>query len=161
MSDFEDLASNVVASLTQRGLTLALAESCTGGLIGSLLTDVPGSSASFLGAIVPYSNVSKEVLLGVPKDTMVRHGSVSAESALAMAHGVRERFGADIGVGVTGITGPGGGTAEKPVGLVHIAAVGPDATVMQKRFVWDGGRVENKRHSAKAALELVLELAQR
>lgn len=159
MSDIEDLAARVVAALTQRGLTLALAESCTGGLIGSLVTDAPGSSACFLGAIVPYSNASKEALLGVPKQTMVQHGSVSAETALAMALGVRERFGADIGVGVTGITGPGGGTAEKPVGLVHIAAVGPDGAVLQKRFVWDGGRIENKRHSAMAALELVLGIA--
>jgi nicotinamide-nucleotide amidase len=153
------LAAQVVAALTQRGLTLALAESCTGGLIGSLVTDAPGSSACFLGAIVPYSNASKEALLGVPKQTMVQHGSVSAETALAMALGVRERFGAEIGVGVTGITGPGGGTAQKPVGLVHIAAVGSDGAVLQKRFVWDGGRVENKRHSAMAALELVLGIA--
>jgi nicotinamide-nucleotide amidase len=155
----EDVASRVIAALTQRGLTLALAESCTGGLIASLITDVPGSSTCFLGAIVPYSNASKEALLGVPRQTMVQHGSVSAETALAMAFGARERFSADIGVGVTGITGPSGGTAEKPVGLVHIAGVGPDGAILQKRFVWDGGRAENKRHSALAALALLLELA--
>jgi PncC family amidohydrolase len=154
----DDLAARVVAALTERGLTLALAESCTGGLIGSLLTDVPGSSVCFLGAVVPYSNASKEALLGVPKQTMVQHGSVSAETALAMALGARERFGSDVGAGVTGITGPGGGSAEKPVGLVHIAGVGPGGIVVQKRIVWDGGRVENKRHSAAAALEVVLEL---
>jgi PncC family amidohydrolase len=159
LSEVEALAARVVAGLTERGLTLAVAESCTGGLIGSLLTDVPGSSACFLGAIVPYSNASKEALLGVPKTTMIQYGSVSAETALAMAIGVRERFEADIGVGLTGITGPGGGTAEKPVGLVHIAAAGPGGAVLQKRFVWDGGRVENKRHSAIAALELVREIS--
>jgi nicotinamide-nucleotide amidase len=158
LSDDADVASRVVIALAQRGRTLALAESCTGGLIGSIVTDVAGSSACFLGAVVPYSNASKEALLGVPKQTMVQHGSVSAETALAMAHGARERFGSDIGVGVTGITGPGGGTAEKPVGLVHIACVGPSGVVLQRRFVWGGGRVENKRRSALAALELVMEL---
>lgn len=158
MSDDNDVASRVVAALTQRVLTLAIAESCTGGLIGSLLTDVAGSSACFLGAIVPYSNASKEALLGLPKETMVQHGSVSAETALAMASGARERFRSDIGVGVTGITGPGGGSAEKPVGLVHIACVGPGGALLQRRFVWDVGRVENKRHSALAALALVEEL---
>ena len=158
MSDDNDVASRVVAALTQGGLTLAIAESCTGGLIGSLLTDVAGSSACFLGAIVPYSNASKEALLSVPKATMIEHGSVSAETALAMASGARQRFGSDIGVGVTGITGPGGGSAEKPVGLVHIAGIGPGDVVVQRRFVWDGGRLENKRHSALAALALVEEL---
>jgi len=158
LSDDNEVASRVVAALTERGLTVAIAESCTGGLIGSLVTDVPGSSACFLGAVVPYSNASKEALLGVPKQTMVQHGSVSAETAVAMAVGARERFGSDIGVGVTGITGPGGGSAEKPVGLVHIAGVGQGGVVVQKRFVWDGGRVENKRHSALAALEVVIEL---
>jgi PncC family amidohydrolase len=152
------LAERVVALLSERRLTLAIGESCTGGLIGSLITDVPGSSACFLGSIVPYGNDAKEALLGVPKQTMVQHGSVSAEVALAMARGAREPFGSDIGVGVTGITGPGGGTAAKPVGLVHIAVVGPGEAVRQDRHVWDGGRVDNKRHSADAALELLLDV---
>jgi PncC family amidohydrolase len=151
------LADGLVAALTAHDLTLALAESCTGGLIGSLITDVPGSSACFLGSIVPYSNDAKEALLGVPKQTMVEHGSVSAETALAMALGVRGRFGSDIGAGVTGITGPGGGTEEKPVGLVHIAVVGPGDVVRHGRHVWDGGRVENKRRSAEATLRLILD----
>ena len=154
----DNRATRLVEALTRRGLTLALAESCTGGLIGSLITDAPGSSACFLGAIVPYSNDAKEALLGVPKATMVEHGSVSAETALAMARGVRERFGADIGCGVTGITGPSGGTPEKPVGLVHIAAMGPGGAVLQYRFVWEGGRIENKRQSARAALDAVIEM---
>jgi nicotinamide-nucleotide amidase len=159
LSDTEDVASRLVAALTSQGLTLAVAESCTGGLIGNLVTDVRGSSACFLGAIVPYSNAAKEALLGVPKETMVQHGSVSAETALAMARGVRGRFGADVGVGVTGITGPGGGTAEKPVGLVHIAVVGPGDSVRQLREVWPGDRAENKRQSAQAALALALDAA--
>jgi PncC family amidohydrolase len=89
---------------------------------------------------------------------MVQHGSVSAETALAMARGARERFGADLAAGVTGVTGPGGGTPEKPVGLVHIAVVGPGDPVWQERHVWDGGRVENKRHSAEATLQLLFEV---
>jgi PncC family amidohydrolase len=158
MNADEDVAARLVAALTARRLTLAVAESCTGGLIGSLITDVPGSSACFLGAIVPYSNDPKERLLGVPRQTMIEHGSVSAETALAMALGVRERFGSDLAVAITGITGPSGGSAEKPVGLVHIAAVGADGRVVQQRFVWDASRVENKRRSALAALGVVLEL---
>lgn len=155
----DDLATRLVALLSDRGLTLAVAESCTGGLIGSLITDVPGSSACFLGGIVPYSNDAKEALLEVPKQTMVQYGSVSAETALAMARGARERFGSDIAVGVTGITGPGGGTAEKPVGLVHIAVLGPAAAFREERYVWNGDRVENKRQSAEGALRLLLEIS--
>ena len=161
MNDTEDLARRVVEALTQRGLTLALAESTTGGLIGSLITDVPGASKCFLGSVVPYSNDAKETLLGVPKQTMIDHGSVSAETALAMAHGVRQRFGSDIGVGVTGITGPDGGTATKPVGLVHIDVVGPGTTMSQEQWVWNGTRVENKQDSALAALTVILETAGR
>jgi nicotinamide-nucleotide amidase len=161
LSDIEDLAARLVEALTQRDLTLALAESTTGGLIGSLITDVPGSSKCFLGSVVPYSNDAKEALLGVPKQTMIDHGSVSAETALAMARGARERFGADIAAGITGISGPGGGTAEKPVGLVHIAAVGPGDAVVQKRFVWDGGRAENKRRSAIATLAAIVEIVEK
>lgn len=154
----DDLAARLVVALTERGLTLALAESCTGGLIGSLITDVPGSSACFLGCIVPYSNDAKEALLGVPKETMIAHGSVSAETAVAMARGARDRFGADIAAGVTGITGPGGGTPDKPVGLVHIAVAGPGDAVRRERHIWQAGRSDNKRHSAKAALQLLLDV---
>jgi nicotinamide-nucleotide amidase len=156
LSDIEDLAQRLVDALTRRGLTLALAESTTGGLISSLITDVPGSSRCFLGSVVPCSNDAKEALLGVPKQTMIDHGSVSAETALALARGARQRFGSDIALGISGISGPGGGSPEKPVGLVHIAVVGPDDTVIQRRFVWDGGRAENKHQSAVAALEAVL-----
>jgi PncC family amidohydrolase len=159
LSDLEELARRLVAALTQRELTLSLAEASTGGLIGSLITDVPGSSRCFLGGVVPYSNDAKEALLGVPKQTIIDHGSVSAETALAMARGVRERFGSDIGVGVTGINGPGGGTATKPVGLVHIAVAGPGDFVDQQRWVWKGSRGTNKTDSARAALTLTLEIA--
>jgi PncC family amidohydrolase len=161
LNDTGDVAARLVAALTDRGLTLALAESCTGGLVGSLLTDVPGSSSCFLGSVVPYSNAAKEALLGVSKETMVQHGSVSAETALAMARSARDLFGADIAVGVTGITGPTGGTSEKPVGLVHIAAVGPGGSVQQRRFVWQGTRKTNKQDSAHAALALILEIVEK
>jgi nicotinamide-nucleotide amidase len=110
----------------ERGLTLATAESCTGGLVAARLTSVAGSSDVVRGGIVAYANDVKEEQLGVPAATLAQHGAVSAETAAAMANGVRRRLGADIGVSVTGVAGPGGGTAEKPVGLVYMYAEGPD-----------------------------------
>jgi nicotinamide-nucleotide amidase len=109
-----------------RGLTLATAESCTGGLVGARLTSVPGSSDVFVGGVVAYANRVKEAELGVGAGTLAEHGSVSAETAAEMASGVRARLGADVGIAVTGIAGPGGGTAEKPVGLVYLHAETPD-----------------------------------
>ena len=161
MSDAAILASRLVEALTERGLTLSLAESSTGGLIGSLITDVPGSSRCFLGSVVPYSNDAKESLLDVPKQTMIDHGSVSAETALAMAQGARRRFGSDIAIGVTGITGPGGGTPTKPVGLVHVAVVGPGTAIGQEQWAWNGTRVKNKQDSALAALTVTLKIVTR
>ena len=109
------------------GLKLAVAESCTGGLVGERLTNIPGSSDVFLGGVIAYHNDVKRKLLGVRAEDMERFGAVSEEVALQMAAGVRERLGADVGVSVTGIAGPGGGTPEKPVGLVWIAIHGSDA----------------------------------
>ena len=110
----------------ERGLTLATAESCTGGLVAARLTSVPGSSDVFLGGVVSYANEVKARALGVPEEVLREHGAVSAETAAAMAAGARARLGADVAVAVTGIAGPGGGTAEKPVGLVYLHASGPD-----------------------------------
>jgi PncC family amidohydrolase len=138
------------------GLTLVTAESCTGGLIGHLLTSVSGSSDYYLGGAVTYSNEMKEGLLGVRKTTMIEHGAVSEQTALEMAAGARARFGGDIGVSVTGIAGPGGGSEEKPVGLTYIGLSAPWGDSV-RRFVWDSDREGNKRLSAEAALEWIIE----
>ncbi|MCZ7570116.1 MAG: nicotinamide-nucleotide amidohydrolase family protein [Ardenticatenaceae bacterium] len=142
--------------LSERGLTLAVAESCTGGLLGDLITDVAGSSGYFLGGIISYSNEAKEQFLGVGHETLVANGAVSPETAAEMAQGVRRAFDADIGVSITGIAGPGGGTAEKPVGLVYIGLADHD-DVLVRRFDWNGTRAENKQQSAEAALALLRE----
>ncbi|HEY2207878.1 MAG TPA: nicotinamide-nucleotide amidohydrolase family protein [Gaiellaceae bacterium] len=112
-----------------RGLRLATAESCTGGMVAARLTDVPGSSESFVGGVVAYSDDVKRAELGVPEKLLVKHGAVSAEVAAAMAEGARERLRADVAVSVTGVAGPGGGTPEKPVGLVYVHAGGPDGSL--------------------------------
>ena len=140
--------------LRQRGLTLAVAESCTGGLIGHRLTDVPGSSAYYLGSVTAYAYEAKEALLGVRHNTLYTHGAVSAETVLEMARGIRRVLQADLGLAVTGIAGPDGGTAEKPVGLVYIGLAAPDGEWVE-RHVWAGERRENKAASAEAALALV------
>ena len=119
----DDLVADAFAS---RGLTVATAESCTGGLLAARLTERPGSSAWVLGGITAYANSAKEQLLDVPAELLAAHGAVSPEVAAALAEGVRARLGADVGVGITGIAGPGGGTADKPVGTVHLSVVGPD-----------------------------------
>jgi len=124
-SDADSLASVVLALLRQRGQTLAVAESCTGGGIGAALAAVPGASDGFLGGVIAYANAVKQAVLGVPLELLERHGAVSDAVALAMAQGVRQLTGATWAIAVTGIAGPGGGTAEKPVGLVHIAIAGP------------------------------------
>ena len=138
----------------ERGLTLATAESCTGGLIVARLTAVPGFSATTLGGIVAYSNELKERELGVPAELIAEHGAVSAEVAEAMARGARERLGVDVAVSVTGVAGPGGGTEEKPVGLVYFHAVSPEGS-KGSSFSFPGDRDSIRRRSAVAALHLV------
>jgi nicotinamide-nucleotide amidase len=151
---FGSLPESLGALLVERGLTLAVAESCTGGLAAELLTRMPGSSRYFLGAAVVYANQAKTELLGVPAELIARHGAVSAEVARAMAEGVRARLGADIGLAFTGIAGPDGGTAEKPVGLVHWAAAGPTGTEARDR-VFIGDRQAIRRRAVFAGLDLV------
>ena len=148
------LARSVQAACLARGLTLATAESCTGGLVSHILTEVPGSSAYFLGGIVSYSDRVKAALLGVPDATIARYGAVSAQVARAMAVGARTRLGADLAVAVTGIAGPAGGSADKPVGLTFIALAAPRGGRLE-RVAWSGTRSANKRSSAEAALRLV------
>lgn len=150
------LSRQVGAVLLRRKWALAVAESCTGGLLGHLITRVPGSSAYFLGGVIAYANAVKEAQLGVPAELLARYGAVSAPCAEAMARGVRERFGADVALSITGIAGPGGGTPEKPVGLVYIGlATAEEVLVREHR--WTGTRYANQRASALAALEHLLE----
>lgn len=138
------------------GLTLAVAESCTGGGLADAITDVAGSSDYFLGGIVSYSNHAKVQLLGVDPNQLAAHGAVSEPVARAMAEGVRRTLPADLGAGITGIAGPAGGTPEKPVGLVYIA-VATERGSQVRRFLWSGSRIENKRSSVEAALDMLLE----
>jgi PncC family amidohydrolase len=145
--------------LTRKSLTLALAESCTGGLIANRVTDVAGSSAYFIGGVVSYANEAKEILLGVRHETLITHGAVSAETALEMARGVRERLGTDLAASVTGIAGPSGGTPGKPVGLTYVGLSAPGIE-RAERFVWDRDRAGNKALSADAVLRLLIEVAE-
>ena len=156
----DSLEMRVGVLLRRRGLTLATAESCTGGLVGHRLTNVPGSSDYYLGGVVAYANAAKVALLGVDAALLVREGAVSAAVALQMAAGARERFGADIGLSTTGIAGPAGGTADKPIGLVFIALAAEGDTCCE-RHVWPHDREGNKAASAQRALEMVLEHLER
>lgn len=156
LAPLADLAARLGARCAALDVHIATVESCTGGLVGHLITEVPGSSAWFVGGFVTYSDALKCELVGVPPAVLAAHGAVSAQVAMAMATGGRERTGADLAVSVTGIAGPDGGSLSKPVGLTYLAvADGVDVAV--RRYVWNGDRSENKRQSAAAALELLLE----
>lgn len=148
------IEAEVGALLTDQGLTLATAESCTGGLLGYRITSVSGSSVYYLGGFVVYADDAKESLLGVQHETLLAHGTVSEETALEMARGACQRLGADLGISITGIAGPTGGTPEKPVGLVYIALSAPDTELCQ-RHVWQGDREANREQSAEVALRLI------
>jgi PncC family amidohydrolase len=142
--------------LRARNLKLATAESCTGGLLADHITDIPGSSDYFVGGVVPYSNEAKVALLNVSWDTLRLSGAVSREIVIEMARGVRKVLGADIGVSLSGIAGPGGGMPEKPVGTTWIGLSASDGD-WSRTFVWDGDRRSNKASSAQAALQFVLD----
>jgi nicotinamide-nucleotide amidase len=141
----------------EQGLTLGLAESCTGGLVAARLTSVPGASDVLRGGIVAYENEVKLAQLGVPEETLVAHGAVSAETATAMAEGARTSLDADVAVAVTGIAGPGGGTPDKPVGLVHIHAAGPGRAFARELHL-PGDREAIRRRATAAALHLLRKL---
>ena len=150
------LSQQVGDILAQHGLTICTAESCTGGLILSTLTDIAGSSAYVLGGIVTYSNQAKMRQVKVQEQTLMRFGAVSEATAREMAVGVRQVFDADYALSVTGIAGPGGGTDDKPVGLTFIGLARRDGLVAVQRHVWSGNRIENKLSSVHAALTLLL-----
>lgn len=150
------LAERLQGVCLGRGLTIAVAESCTGGLVADAITDIAGSSGYFAGGVVSYSNEAKLRLLGVPGAVLAAHGAVSAQVARAMAEGVRDRFGTSVAASVTGIAGPDGGTDAKPVGLTYVAVADADG-VDVRRHLWSGNRAANKVSSAAAVLELLLE----
>ena len=154
--DLLALARRVADSCRAEGVRVGTAESCTGGLIAHVITEIPGSSDYFAGALVTYGNEVKTGLADVPVEVLAAHGAVSAQVAKAMAEGARARLGVDVAVAVTGVAGPSGGTDAKPVGLTYVAVAdrgGDDV----RRFTWDSDRTGNKRLSAAAALELLLE----
>jgi len=142
--------------LHRHGKTLAVAESCTGGLLAQRITEVPGASGYFRGGIVAYSNDVKENLLGVPREVLATHGAVSAECARAMAELARTRFDSDFALAITGIAGPNGGTPEKPVGLVYVALALPAATKVEERR-FRGSRPANRTAACEAAFDLLLQ----
>jgi len=156
----ETIVARIALALTAQDRTLATAESCTGGLIGTLLTDLPGSSAWYLGGVVSYANELKTKFLGVSEQTLSEQGAVSRETAQAMLDGIRSATGADLAVAVTGIAGPEGGTPDKPVGLVYIAVAAPapfEPAVFEHRF--EGSRHDVRTAAAAAALQHVLDAA--
>jgi PncC family amidohydrolase len=151
------LARTVGERLSESGLTFATAESCTGGLIGHLITEIPGCSEYFAGAAVVYSYEAKERVLGVDHDIIVADGAVSYAVAGQMARGAWSLFGVDLAVAVTGIAGPGGGMPQKPVGTVHIHVSAADGYEQGRRYVWNSDRSGNKLLSARAALTMALD----
>lgn len=142
--------------LTSRNQTLAVAESCTGGLLGSTITSVPGSSVYFLGGIIAYSDSSKIEILGVPSQTIEKNGAVSERTAVCMAKGILNNFACDIGIGITGIAGPSGGTEQKPVGTVFIG-IANELSELARQYNFTGTRQKIKEASVKASLELACE----
>jgi nicotinamide-nucleotide amidase len=154
----QSLEEVVGERLLTAGATIAVGESCTGGLIASRLTDVPGSSTYMLAAVVAYSNAAKSAVLDVPSSLIDAHGAVSEAVAVAMADGARLRFSASIGIGITGIAGPGGGTPEKPVGAVFVAVSSEGRPVRVRSYQFRGGRVQIKFQASQAALDQVRRL---
>lgn len=155
--DIQNLARQVIETAAARGLVLVTAESCTGGLVAGALTAIAGSSAVLERGFVTYSNASKTDLLAVPADLIDACGAVSEPVARAMARGALAGSGADLSVSVTGVAGPGGGTAEKPVGLVHFSAVGPNGEIHAMHRFGDIGREQVRLASVRVALGLLLE----
>ena len=153
----ERILKNVSDQLIKNNLTVATAESCTGGLLAHLLTNISGSSEYFERGVVTYSNKSKMELLRIPQKTIEEHGAVSKQTARAMAIGIKEQANVDIGISTTGIAGPTGGTKEKPVGLVFIG-ISTEKDTIVKKFQFKGNRLQNKESTCNEALKLILDL---
>lgn len=153
------LAERLQGICLGRGLTVALAESCTGGLVATTITEVAGSSGYFLGGVVAYSNGGKTALLDVPQAALDAHGAVSAQVAKAMAAGTQARFGAALAASVTGVAGPDGGSPEKPVGLTYVG-LADGSTIAVRRFTFGGDRAANRELAARAALDWLIEAAE-
>ncbi|KAA3504183.1 MULTISPECIES: CinA family protein [Rhizobium/Agrobacterium group] len=160
-ADIEELARQIIADFTARGFMVSTAESCTGGLIAGSLTEIAGSSAVVDRGFVTYTNQAKMDMLGVGAETLTTFGAVSRQTALQMAHGALFRSRADFAVAVTGIAGPGGGSADKPVGLVHLAAKSRGGKILhhEKRY-GEIGRAEIRLATVKTALEMLVALNQ-
>lgn len=152
-------AEQLIEALRSKGLRMSAAESCTGGMIGCMMTSVPGSSDVFLGSAVTYSNDAKERILGVKHQTLMDHGAVSMETASEMAKGSIDAYESDVAVSVTGIAGPGGATPEKPVGLVYIAVADGPRVVVTKN-IFQGDRQSIRNQTAVEAIKLLIELVE-
>ncbi len=159
MSDLERLARDLLQHLRRRHMRLAMAESCTGGLIAATLTEIAGSSDVVERGFVTYSNDAKADLLGVPQAVLARHGAVSEPVARAMAEGALKASPADLAVAVTGIAGPGGATPTKPVGLVHLAVTGRNTETRHERHVFAGDRKEVRRATVERAFQMIRDAA--
>jgi nicotinamide-nucleotide amidase len=156
--DFSLIDDQVAAMLLEKGLSVAVAESCTGGLLAARLTERPGASAYVAGGVVAYSDHVKESIVGVAHELLAQHGAVSAEAALALADGARARFGAEVGIGVTGIAGPGGGSEGKPVGTVWVALRADDGRQIVRRALFPGSRSEVRERTTTLAMHLLRRL---
>ncbi len=155
-----NMLEKIAELLKKEHFTVATAESCTGGLIGHMLTNIAGSSEYYRGGVIAYSNDVKECILGVRRSTLEKYGAVSEQTAYEMADGAKRKLDAHIAIATTGIAGPGGGSEEKPVGLVYIALATPYGIEVRK-FIFNGDRLENKKNFAKAALNMLLEFLER
>ena len=150
-------AKTVLQALEMAGKTLTTAESCTGGWVGKLLTDVPGSSKTYMGGVISYTNVVKHTLLGVPMEILDSFGAVSEQTAIAMADGVRRLLGSDFGASVTGLAGPDGDGSDRPVGLVYIAVSSENRT-LYRRLQLEGGRIQVRESACNELFLLILSM---
>lgn len=154
---YGDLPDKLYKLLCKTGKTVSTAESCTGGMIGETLTSIAGISKFYGYGVVTYSNEAKQKLIGVKAETLNRYGAVSYETACEMSQGVLKLSGADIGVSSTGIAGPGGGTKQKPVGLVYISLSASDGTLVKKELILSGSRESVRRQTVKNVLEMIID----